>query len=50
MDAYELTDFGEDNFAEFESLYDEWFTGVIEQIIIILLEENSKYNSIIDRT
>lgn len=50
MDAYELTDFGEDNFDEFESLYDEWFTGVIEQIIILLQKENSKYNSIIDRT
>lgn len=50
MDGDELTILAQEDFGEFECMYDEWFTGVIEQIIILLQKENSKYNPIIDRT
>lgn len=50
LDGDELTTIAQEDFGEFECMYDEWFTGVIEQIIILLQKENSKYNPIIDRT
>lgn len=50
LTAEELIDIAEDDFGEFEIMYDEWFCGVIEQIIILLEQENKKYNRIIDRT
>lgn len=50
LTAEELIDIAEDDFGEFENMYDEWFCGVIEQIIILLEQENKKYNRIIDRT
>lgn len=50
LTAEELIDIAEDDFGEFENMYDEWFCGVVEQIIILLEQENKKYNRIIDRT
>lgn len=50
LTAEDLTDIAEENFGEFENMYDEWFCGVVEQIIILLEQENKKYNRIIDRT
>lgn len=50
LTAEELIDIAEDDFGEFENMYDEWFCGVVEQIIILLEQENKKYDRIIDRT
>ena len=50
LTAEELIDIAENDFGEFENMYDEWFCGVVEQIIILLAQENKKYDRIIDRT
>ena len=49
-DGDDLFDIAVDDFDEFENMYGEWFYGVIEQIIILLEQENKKYDRIIDRT
>ena len=46
----DLFDIAEEDYAEFENMYNEWFCEVIETIIIILEKENKKYSSRIDRT